>query len=139
MQPIPSKIFEMIIFNKLYPQTRNLISPNQHGFVKGRSVTTNLLQFTHYLHNALDKYPRTQVDVVYTDFQNAFDKVSHGILLHKLSRMGFSESLMRLFTSYLHNRRQYVMYMGETSHLFESPSGVPAGFKPRSVSLPPVH
>jgi len=41
--------------------------------------------------------------------------------------MGFSGSLMRLFTSYLHNRRQYVMYMGETSHLFESPSGRPQG------------
>ena len=75
MQPNPSKIFEMIIFDKLYPQTRNLMSPNQHGFVKGRSVTTNLLQFTHYLHNALDKYPRTQVDVYTLTFKKLSTKL----------------------------------------------------------------
>jgi hypothetical protein len=33
-----------------------------------------------------------QVDAIYTDFSNAFDKVSHRLLLRKLAKLGFGDS-----------------------------------------------
>jgi len=44
--PVPSqaKIFESAVFKKLYPQTKCMIPPQQHGFVQGRSTQTNLLR-----------------------------------------------------------------------------------------------
>lgn len=45
-----------------------------------------------------------QVDVVYTDFKAAFDRVNHEILLYKLERMGVSIRVVRWLKSYLADR-----------------------------------
>jgi len=79
-----------------------------------------------YSSEQLDK--GVQVDVVYTDFQKAFDKVSHiSNLLRKMERLGFTPSTITFFRSYLIERRQYVMYKGKESHEFQCPSGVEQG------------
>ncbi|XP_070069982.1 uncharacterized protein [Drosophila takahashii] len=43
------KLFEKLICDQLQHQCRSLLSPNQHGFTKCRSTTTNLLEFTTYI------------------------------------------------------------------------------------------
>lgn len=48
------------------------------------------------------------VDVIYIDFENAFDKVQHSILLDKLERIGVRGQLLSWFVSYLSNRRHRV-------------------------------
>ena len=53
----------------------------QHGFRPGLTVT-NLLDFFSFTTRSLDA--RDQVDVIYMDFEKAFDKVNHGILICKL-------------------------------------------------------
>ena len=125
--PVPHKIFEKVLYMKTYPQVHKLIAAQQHGFVRGRTIETNLLEFTHYLTKTLDKYHQTQMDVVYTDFQKAFDKVNHQILLRKLHRMGFSSSAVKLFKDYLQQYRQYVNYRGTKSHVYKCITGVPQG------------
>ena len=50
-----------------------LIKSSQHGFMRGKSTTTNLLEFLDKLSEATDKGIDT--DVVYLDFAKAFDKV----------------------------------------------------------------
>ena len=74
---------------------------------------------------SLDK--RIQVDVVYTDFEKAFDKVCHKLLLKKLSSFGLSDGLTHLFESYLCDRRQFVIYGGCLSREYFTTSGVPQG------------
>jgi len=67
-------------------QKHKLIKESQHGFVKGRSCLTNLLVFLEKVTNCIDSgYP---VDVIYLDFQKAFDKVPHGRLVSKLEAHG---------------------------------------------------
>jgi len=51
-------------------------------FVKKRSTCTNLLETTHDWILAMNKSMVT--DVVYVDFQKAFDTVSHPKLLSKI-------------------------------------------------------
>lgn len=68
-----------------------------------------------------------QVDVVYTDFSKAFDKVPHTELLKVLNYFGFSDHAIKFFSSYLYNRKQFVSYLGFLSDEFLTQSGVPQG------------
>ena len=49
-----------------------------------------------------------EINVVFTDFSKAFDKVDHGILLQKLSKYGIGGKLLRLIHCYLNGRTQTV-------------------------------
>lgn len=120
-----SKAFEVVLHKIIYANTRRLISDSQHGFMQGRSTTTNLFCITQYISESLDS--GGQVDVIYTDFSKAFDRLDHGILLCKLRQFGFSDKLSDLLASYLHCRRQYVEYRGFRSDEFIASSGVPQG------------
>ena len=67
------------------------------------------------------------MDVVYTDFSKAFDRIDHSILLIKLRNFGFSDSLVKLIKSYLTGRMQCVKYLGHVSDKVPVLSGVPQG------------
>jgi len=53
-----------------------LINKSQHGFMGKRSCLTNLLEFLEYITIQIDE--GNPVDVIYLDFQIAFDKVRYG-------------------------------------------------------------
>lgn len=120
-----SKLFERLVHNEIYPLLHNSIIPEQHGFVKRRSTTSNLLIFANYLFENVDK--RLQIDAVYTDFKKAFDKVDHEILLNKIAFNGIRGNLLRWFVSYLENRSQMVVVNGHQSVSVNITSGVPQG------------
>jgi hypothetical protein len=121
----PAKIFESILYNRLFRHVKSSISPFQHGFFPNRSINTNLLQFSDFCISSIDK--GGQVDVIYTDFSKAFDKVNHLQLLKKLNYFGLSVGGIKFFSSYLHNRRQVVDFNGFSSRQFHVQSGVPQG------------
>ena len=91
----------------------------------GRSTVTNLLGFTHFTLDAMES--NRQVDVIYTDFRKAFDRVSHRILIEKLRNLGIHSSLLDWIGSYLGGRKQYVKFLGHSSRSFAVKSGVPHG------------
>ena len=62
-----------------------LINPSQHGFLKAKSCLTNLLCFLEVITKWVDD--ELPVDVIYLDFQKAFDKVPHQRLISKLNHM----------------------------------------------------
>lgn len=121
----PSKILESILYVKIYSHVKIYISDKQHGFMTNKSPVTNLMCFSHSVNNAVDD--NGQVDVIFTDFAKAFDKVDHDILLRKLDGFGFSNSLLQICISYLKDRKQYVVYKGARSTEFSQLSGVPQG------------
>lgn len=63
-----------------------------------------------------------QVDVVYTDFEKAFDRVDHVILLNKLFRLGIwyvGGDLLRWIQVYLDKRYNAVMMVGYRTSFYE--------------------
>ena len=120
-----SKVFEAILFRRIYDCVACRLSPAQHGFMRGRSTVTNLATFTQYVAEAVDG--RMQVDTVYLDFQKAFDQLDHYILLEKMRWYGFCPPLIRLMKSYLLGREQRVRYRNFISPPFCPTSGVPQG------------
>ena len=67
-----------------------LINNSQHGFMKGKSCTTNLLKFLDKVTEAADKGKSIAIDIIYLDFAKAFDKVPTERLLRKVEAHGVS-------------------------------------------------
>ena len=51
-------------------------------------------------------------DIKLTNFTRAFDKISHSVLMAKLSSLGIRGKLLGWFNDFLINRTQFVMYKG---------------------------
>ncbi|XP_075167903.1 uncharacterized protein LOC142240069 [Haematobia irritans] len=119
------KLMEKILTNSITHQISSLLSTSQHGFRRKRSTITNLLEFTCLVNDAFRN--RLQTDTIYTDFSKAFDKVNHALLLRKLDMIGFSNSLLKWFQSYLIGRTQCVKFGNATSRYVSVTSGVPQG------------
>lgn len=120
-----AKIFESIVSHNVSSHVARQLCDSQHGFIKGRSTATNLCNFTQFVSGALDQ--RMQVDVIYTDFTKAFDRVHHGTIINKLKYFGLCDNLIILFSSLLTERFQYVEYRGFKSMLYSASSGVTQG------------
>ena len=121
------KVFESIVKDEIatFLNTNTLIKNNQHGFVKNKSCLTNLLTFTEYLHENLDK--GDPVDVFYLDFRKAFDRVPIQLLIHKLNKIGLDGKLLKWIQHWLTGRTQRVVIDGKVSTWTEVLSGVPQG------------
>ena len=80
---VPGKIMEILIRDQIvdHMTENNIFSPEQNGFISGKSCTTQLLEFFEDLTEALDN--GKDIDVIHLDFQKAFDKVPHKRLLKK--------------------------------------------------------
>ena len=81
----------------------DIINPSQHGFMRKKSCTTNLLHFLEKLTSEVDA--GNPVDVVYLDFAKAFDKVPHKRLLAKLHAHGVQGRVLSWFKEWLDNRK----------------------------------
>ena len=125
--PILAKVFEKIIFEKLYVYCKinNLITKNQSGFRPGDSCTNQLLSLVHEIHENFDC--GLEVRSIYLDMSKAFDKVWHEGLIFKLKQNGIERKLLNLFSNYLANRKQRVVLNGMESNWGEIKAGVPQG------------
>ena len=103
----------------------NLLSQTQFGFIKGRSTVLQLLK-------VLDEWTESlqsggQIDVIYTDFEKAFDKVPHKRLLSKLKSYKINGNIIKWIESFLLSRKQRVKINGVFSNWQNVLSGIPQG------------
>ena len=124
---ICGKLMEAHLKGKItkHLEENNLMRSSQHGFVAGRSCTTNLLHFLEVLTKAMDE--GLCMDVVFLDFSKAFDKVPHRKLLSQLEGHGISGKIQHWIKNWLADRRQRVVINGEASDWAAVKSGVPQG------------
>ena len=124
---ILSKIFERAMCTRLtaFLNKNELLSPNQHGFLQSRSTETALFSFTKTVNHSLENKEHTIG--VFLDFSKAFDSLNHDILIKKLENIGVRGMPLKLFHSYLVNRKQMVAYNKLTSSLQTVSTGVPQG------------
>ena len=103
----------------------NLLSPCQHGFLKGTSLETAMLEsVTDW---SISIHCGHSVDVIYIDFQKAFDSVDHEKLIQKLEAYGITGHLLAWIKAFLTDRDQRVNVKGTLSQSKRVISGVPQG------------
>ena len=124
---IVCKILEKIITHKIHQHLieNNLEDKYQHGFTPKKSTVTNLIEALNIWTEALSH--GLPIDIIYLDFQKAFDTVPHERLLQQLSRYGITGKVHGWIRDYLHNRTQRVRVNGEYSTSSKVMSGVPQG------------
>jgi len=93
--------------------------------MKGRSCLTNLLICQNSIVNMIDE--GSSVDIVYLDFQKAFDKVPHNRLMDKVRNAGIGGALFDWVQNWLTGRTQRVVINGCHSEYLSVTSGVPQG------------
>ena len=124
-----TKVFERVLRKELvvFLEQHSLLPDSQHGFRAHRSTLTQLLSYWDTLLDDLEE--GKGVDVIYTDFSKAFDKVETGVLLHELKNCGITGKVGCWLSSFLDSskRQQCVVVDGRVSGLEPVISGVPQG------------
>ena len=121
------KVLERIIRKQIvaFLVSKGYLNPTQHGFREGHSCLSALLNvFDDIMH--LMSGGNT-VDMVYLDFAKAFDKVDHGVLLHKIKTLGITGKLGVWLYHFLTHRTHFVRLQGGISHASPVLCGVPQG------------
>ena len=118
-----SKIFEIIIPEHVSHHFTSKFIPRQHGFVKSKSTSTNLVAYLYVITPLV--HPQLQDDAIYFDFSNSFDLVPHAVLLRQLDDFGRPPTEVTWFHSYPTNRKCQVRYRGALSAPYEVLPAVP--------------
>lgn len=124
--PIMSKLFEKLLLKRMQPiiEIKNLIPNHQFGFRHKHSTIDQLHRVTNIIENALEE--RNVCSVIFLDVAQAFDKVWHEGLFHKLNST-FPKQYTDIIKSYLTDRHFRIKQDDAYSDLKEIKAGVPQG------------
>ena len=125
--PNISKIFEKLIRDRLskFLEESKCLFSKQFGFRYKHSTTHALIDLTETIRKALDN--DEFACGVFLDFKKAFDTVNHKIVLKKLEHYGVREHVVKWFSSYLAERKQYTSVNNMNSQIDDISYGVPQG------------
>ena len=93
-----------------YLNDKEILYSKQFDFRKNFSTAHAIISFIENVEKAVDI--KKSVCGVFIDLQKAFDTVDHNILLRKLSCYGIRGVANQWFTSYLTERKQFVLVNG---------------------------
>ena len=122
---IMGKVYEKLVRKHMVDHVGNLIAPEQHGFLPGRSCTSNLLDSMDVILDMIDD--GLPVDMLFFDFSKAFDTVPHHRLLVKLENYGITGGTLEIIQDFLADRWMRVGVGDHFSELTRVISGVPQG------------
>ena len=112
------KVFESFI--------RDVINDHLHNYeLINRSCLTNLLEFLKTITDLVDR--GLPINIVYLDFQKAFDKVLHKCSISKIEAHGIGGKIINWIKDWLRGRRQRVVLNSYISDWADVLSGVSQG------------
>ena len=125
--PLISKIFEKVIYTRLYNFliSKSVLYDKQFGFRKHHSTS----HAVNYSVNEIAKNIEGKKHTIgiFIDLSKAFDTINHQKLLCKLNNYGIRGKCLNLLKSYLSNRKQYTRIFNESSEYVDVEFGVPQG------------
>ena len=124
---VVSKVFEKLVNNRIVDHLEkcSLFSNFQYGLRCSRSTADLLTVVSDRIARAFNRYGATRA--VALDISNAFNRVWHAGLIHKLKSFGISGQIFGLISSFLSNWRLRVVLDGKSSQEYLINAGVPQG------------
>lgn len=119
-----NKIFSRVVHERLVDLLPNLISDEQEGFVKGRSIVENMLLTQEII---TDIRLRTKVGpnvVIKLDMTKAYDRLSWIFLTEVLRKIGIGERFVGLIFGIISNNWYSVLLNGQQYGFYKSTRGV---------------
>ena len=95
-----SNVPENILFDTIYSLVRNTLRGNQNGYREKRSTVLELLSFSSKLYEYYNDTTR-ELTVLSLDFEEAFERVPQCLLISNLSKIGVTNKILSLVSSYL--------------------------------------
>uniref|UniRef100_A0A914QU69 Reverse transcriptase domain-containing protein n=1 Tax=Panagrolaimus davidi TaxID=227884 RepID=A0A914QU69_9BILA len=105
--------------------SKNFFPKQQYGFRAKMSTIQQLIPFQEFIIYSVSK--KMTVDVIYFDWEKAFDKIPISRLIRALRKAGITGKLLNLIITLLSFRKFKVKVGNTYSEIFESTSGVPQG------------
>ena len=122
-----SKMIEHFVVMWLLSFIWDKIDFRQYGGTKGNSVSHYLIELINFILYCQDDREPTAVLACLVDFEKAFNRQDHSILITKLSDMDVPSWLLLIIISFLEKRSMRVRYKGKTSDPKWLPGGGPQG------------
>lgn len=121
-----SKIFERILLSHILPliSRNNIIPDHQFGFRKRHGTIEQVHRIAKEINAAFQA--KKYCAAVFLDVAQAFDKVWHDGLLHKIT-LYLPENVHKLLHSYITQRKFQVKINSSTSKETQTQAGVPQG------------
>ena len=76
MLPIPAKIYNKLILNRIRPKLEPILRKNQNGFRPGRSTLGQVLKLRRIIEEI--NFCNKTTALIFVDFSKAFDSVNPG-------------------------------------------------------------
>lgn len=95
-----AKLFSHILLKRLtrFIEEKKLLSPNQIGFVKGKSTSDHIFLIQTLIEKVVKK-GKCKLYVAYIDFKKAYDTVNRDLLLQRLKQLGINGIFLKNIAS----------------------------------------
>ena len=105
-----------MLANRLQTVMTSIVHANQYGFIKGRTIQDCpawAFQFRHICHQS-----KKEMIILKLDFEKAFDKVEHQVILQMLACKGFTTRWIGWISQILYHGTSAVLLNGTPGKFF---------------------
>ncbi|KAJ1704376.1 hypothetical protein LUZ63_004155 [Rhynchospora breviuscula] len=88
-----------LIANRLKPHIKNIIAQEQNAFIKGRSITDNLIMVKEILHSFSQSNFKQHAFLLKADVNKAFDKLNWSFLSMAMRHLNIPSKIMHIMVS----------------------------------------
>lgn len=119
------KIFSKALANKIQPCIKDVIAEDQTGFIKGRTIATNIMNIQSVIDhvNITDSYGI----LLAVDYAKAFDTIQWSIIDKALELFGFGETIASAVRTLFTDIKTCVYNSGFSSGFFSPSRGIRQG------------
>jgi retron-type reverse transcriptase len=121
----PIKLITKLLAERLQKVITKLIHANQYGFIKERSIHDCLgwaFQYLYLCHGS-----KREIIILKLDFEKAFDKVEHHVILDMLQKKGLSAKWISSIRNILNSGTSQVLLNGVPEKIIHYRRGVRQG------------
>ena len=127
-----SKLYQIIILQRMSDGLEKLLRENQCGFRRNRSCIDQIYSLRSIIHNCLEFNLPLYVNFV--DFKAAFDSINREFIWKAFSHYGLPCKYIRILQAFFHDTISAVRHNGELSSWFDVRSGTGQG----DIQGPPI-